>query len=221
MHGGPRAVFSRALLLFDLSEAPEEDGGRDPLSAVLLAGLGRVAFPRYTVCRAARIFQDRDDLIRSGPASGSRPQRTPRSAAETAVLFCSVPASRVHVAETTGGGGGRRGVSGYGGGGCKCFGSQVASAGSSVTLSWAWTRRKAGPAKTSSCVYSPACAHGTRRPPSGLRDLVNVCFDWQKVGFGRKRYRSYRKKKKYLGFVNKPSFYFIRKIHLAFPKRRF
>lgn len=79
-----------------------------------------------------------------------------------------------------------------------------------------------GNAKTSSCVYSPACAHGTCRPPSGLRDLVNVCFDWQKVGFGRKRYRSYRKKKKkYLGFVNKPSFYFIRKIHLAFPKRRF
>lgn len=119
VHGGPRAVFSRALLLFDLSEAAEEDGGRDPLSAVLLAGLGRVAFPRYTVCRAARIFQDRDDLIRSGPTSGSRPQRTPRSAAETAVLFCSVPASRVHVAETTGGGGGRRGVSGYGGRGCE------------------------------------------------------------------------------------------------------
>lgn len=70
VHGGPRAVFSRALLLFDLAEASEEDGGRDPLSAVLLAGLGRVAFPRYSVCRTARIFQDRDDLIRSGPVSG-------------------------------------------------------------------------------------------------------------------------------------------------------
>ncbi|XP_039709396.1 fanconi-associated nuclease 1 isoform X4 [Pteropus medius] len=65
VHGGPRAVFSRALLLFDLAEAPEEDSGRDPLAAVLLAGLGRVAFPRYTVSRTARIFQDRDDLIRA------------------------------------------------------------------------------------------------------------------------------------------------------------
>ncbi|XP_039709397.1 fanconi-associated nuclease 1 isoform X5 [Pteropus medius] len=69
VHGGPRAVFSRALLLFDLAEAPEEDSGRDPLAAVLLAGLGRVAFPRYTVSRTARIFQDRDDLIRYAAAT--------------------------------------------------------------------------------------------------------------------------------------------------------
>ncbi|ELK24169.1 Fanconi-associated nuclease 1 [Myotis davidii] len=65
---GPRAVFSRALLLFSLTDAPEEEdaacGGQGQLSTVLLADLGRVAFPRYTVSRRARVFQDRDDLLR-------------------------------------------------------------------------------------------------------------------------------------------------------------
>lgn len=66
---GPRAVFSRALLLFSLTEPLEEEeaacGGQGQLSTVLLVSLGRVSFPQYTVHRETRIFQDRDDLIRS------------------------------------------------------------------------------------------------------------------------------------------------------------
>ncbi|KAJ7397432.1 fanconi-associated nuclease 1 [Pitangus sulphuratus] len=64
---GPRAVFCRALLLFSLPEAGEEEeggsAGQGPLSAVLLASMGRTLFPRYTVSRSTRLFQDRDDLI--------------------------------------------------------------------------------------------------------------------------------------------------------------
>ncbi|XP_059533918.1 fanconi-associated nuclease 1 isoform X4 [Myotis daubentonii] len=78
---GPRAVFSRALLLFSLTDSPEEEdaacGGQGQLSTVLLASLGRVAFPRYTVSRRARVFQDRDDLLRwrglSPQVRGRRP----------------------------------------------------------------------------------------------------------------------------------------------------
>uniref|UniRef100_G1Q1Q0 Fanconi-associated nuclease n=1 Tax=Myotis lucifugus TaxID=59463 RepID=G1Q1Q0_MYOLU len=70
---GPRAVFSRALLLFSPTDSPEEEdaacGGQGQLSAVLLANLGRVAFPRYTVSRRARVFQDRDDLLRYAAAA--------------------------------------------------------------------------------------------------------------------------------------------------------
>ncbi|XP_059533920.1 fanconi-associated nuclease 1 isoform X6 [Myotis daubentonii] len=70
---GPRAVFSRALLLFSLTDSPEEEdaacGGQGQLSTVLLASLGRVAFPRYTVSRRARVFQDRDDLLRYAAAA--------------------------------------------------------------------------------------------------------------------------------------------------------
>uniref|UniRef100_A0A8B9WY93 Fanconi-associated nuclease n=1 Tax=Bos mutus grunniens TaxID=30521 RepID=A0A8B9WY93_BOSMU len=65
---GPRAVFSRALLLFSLSDMVEDEeaacGGQGQLSTVLLVNLGRLEFPRYTVNRKTPIFQDRDDLIR-------------------------------------------------------------------------------------------------------------------------------------------------------------
>lgn len=70
-------MFSRVLLLFSLTDSPEEEdaacGGQGQLSTVLLVNLGRVAFPRYTVRRHARVFQDRDDLLRS--ALGASPSR--------------------------------------------------------------------------------------------------------------------------------------------------
>ncbi|XP_054417943.1 fanconi-associated nuclease 1 [Pteronotus mesoamericanus] len=70
---GPRAVFSRVLLLFSLADSLEEEdascGGQGQLCTVLLVNLGRVAFPQYTVHRETRIFQDRDDLIRYAAAA--------------------------------------------------------------------------------------------------------------------------------------------------------
>uniref|UniRef100_A0ABI7X8W2 Fanconi-associated nuclease n=1 Tax=Felis catus TaxID=9685 RepID=A0ABI7X8W2_FELCA len=65
---GPRAVFSRVLLLFSLTDSMEDEeaacGGQGQLSTVLLVNLGRMEFPRYTINRKTQIFQDRDDLIR-------------------------------------------------------------------------------------------------------------------------------------------------------------
>lgn len=65
---GPRAVFSRVLLLFSLTESMELEeaasGGQTLLSTILIVNMGRMAFPQYTVLRSARIFQDREDLIR-------------------------------------------------------------------------------------------------------------------------------------------------------------
>ncbi|XP_070333780.1 fanconi-associated nuclease 1 isoform X3 [Odocoileus virginianus] len=70
---GPRAVFSRALLLFSLSDMVEDEeaacGGQGQLSTVLLVNLGRLEFPRYTINRKTPIFQDRDDLIRYAVAA--------------------------------------------------------------------------------------------------------------------------------------------------------
>ncbi|CAI9157758.1 unnamed protein product [Rangifer tarandus platyrhynchus] len=70
---GPRAVFSRALLLFSLSDMMEDEeaacGGQGQLSTVLLVNLGRLEFPRYTINRKTPIFQDRDDLIRYAVAA--------------------------------------------------------------------------------------------------------------------------------------------------------
>ncbi|XP_076847643.1 fanconi-associated nuclease 1 [Brachyhypopomus gauderio] len=64
----PRAVFSRVLLLFSLTDTLEEEemgaGGQGQLYTVLLVNSGHLAFPAYTVQRRANIFQDRDDLIR-------------------------------------------------------------------------------------------------------------------------------------------------------------
>ncbi|XP_011946708.1 PREDICTED: fanconi-associated nuclease 1 isoform X4 [Cercocebus atys] len=65
---GPRAVFSRILLLFSLTDSMEDEdaacGGQGQLSTVLLVNLGRMEFPTYTINRKTQIFQDRDDLIR-------------------------------------------------------------------------------------------------------------------------------------------------------------
>lgn len=70
---GPRAVFSRVLLLFSLTDSLEDEdaacGGQGQLSTVLLVNLGRMEFPRYTINRKTQIFLDRDDLIRYAAAA--------------------------------------------------------------------------------------------------------------------------------------------------------
>ncbi|NWI93466.1 FAN1 nuclease, partial [Pitta sordida] len=70
---GPRAVFSRILLLFSLPESVEDEeagsGGQGQLSTVLMANMGRTVFPSYTVNRITQVFQDRDDLIRYATAA--------------------------------------------------------------------------------------------------------------------------------------------------------
>ncbi|KAG3262704.1 FANCD2 and FANCI associated nuclease 1, transcript variant X1 [Ictidomys tridecemlineatus] len=70
---GPRAVFSRILLLFSLTDTMEDEeaacGGQGQLSTVLLVNLGRMEFPSYTVNRKTQIFQDREDLIRYAAAA--------------------------------------------------------------------------------------------------------------------------------------------------------
>ncbi|NXG31173.1 FAN1 nuclease, partial [Dromaius novaehollandiae] len=70
---GPRAVFSRVLLLFSLSESMEDEeagsGGQGQLSTVLMVNMGRMVFPSYTVNRKTEIFQDREDLIRYATAA--------------------------------------------------------------------------------------------------------------------------------------------------------
>nr|XP_020640395.1 fanconi-associated nuclease 1 [Pogona vitticeps] len=70
---GPRAVFSRVLLLFSLSDPMEDEeagsGGQGQLSTVLMVNMGRMVFPAYTVERRTPIFQDRDDFIRYATAA--------------------------------------------------------------------------------------------------------------------------------------------------------
>ncbi|KAM7396874.1 hypothetical protein PAMP_019880 [Pampus punctatissimus] len=65
---GSRAVFSRILLLFSLTDTLDEEemaaGGQSQLYTILLVNSGRLAFPDYTVQRTAKVFQDREDLIR-------------------------------------------------------------------------------------------------------------------------------------------------------------
>ncbi|XP_071352403.1 fanconi-associated nuclease 1 [Trachinotus anak] len=65
---GPRAVFSRILLLFSLTDTMDEEemaaGGQSQLFTILLVNSGRLTFPDYTVQRTAKVFQDREDLIR-------------------------------------------------------------------------------------------------------------------------------------------------------------
>ncbi|NXJ30039.1 FAN1 nuclease, partial [Dicrurus megarhynchus] len=69
---GPRAVFSRILLLFSLPESLEEEeagsAGQGLLSTVLRANMGHMVFPSYTVNRRTQVFQDREDLIRYATA---------------------------------------------------------------------------------------------------------------------------------------------------------
>ncbi|NXP14473.1 FAN1 nuclease, partial [Thinocorus orbignyianus] len=68
---GPRAVFSRILLLFSLSVEDEEAGsaGQGQLFTVLMVNMGRMVFPSYTVNRKTQVFQDREDLIRYATAA--------------------------------------------------------------------------------------------------------------------------------------------------------
>ncbi|NXE87028.1 FAN1 nuclease, partial [Menura novaehollandiae] len=67
---GPRAVFSRILLLFSLPESlEEEEAGQGLLSTVLRANMGQMVFPSYTVNRKTQVFQDREDLIRYATAA--------------------------------------------------------------------------------------------------------------------------------------------------------
>ncbi|XP_068169304.1 fanconi-associated nuclease 1 isoform X2 [Antennarius striatus] len=65
---GPRAIFSRILLLFSLTDTMDEEemaaGGQGQLFTILLVNSGRLAFPDYTVQRKVKVFQDREDLIR-------------------------------------------------------------------------------------------------------------------------------------------------------------
>ncbi|KAM9064338.1 fanconi-associated nuclease 1 [Sarcophilus harrisii] len=70
---GPRAVFSRILLLFSLTDSVEEEdaacGGQSQLFTVLMVNLGRMTFPSYTINRKTPIFQDKEDLIRYASAA--------------------------------------------------------------------------------------------------------------------------------------------------------
>ncbi|NXX52690.1 FAN1 nuclease, partial [Scopus umbretta] len=70
---GPRAVFSRILLLFSLPESMEDEeaasAGQGQLSTVLMVNMGRMVFPSYTVNRKTQVFQDREDLIRYATAA--------------------------------------------------------------------------------------------------------------------------------------------------------
>ncbi|KAF1589741.1 UNVERIFIED_CONTAM: Fanconi-associated nuclease 1, partial [Eudyptes robustus] len=70
---GPRAVFSRILLLFSLSESMEDEeagsAGQGQLSTLLMVNMGRMVFPSYTVNRKTQVFQDREDLIRYATAA--------------------------------------------------------------------------------------------------------------------------------------------------------
>ncbi|XP_048376681.2 fanconi-associated nuclease 1 [Stegostoma tigrinum] len=63
-----RAVFSRLLLLFNLTDYTDEEeaacAGQNQLFTVLLVNKGHVTFPNYTVLRKKKIFRHRDDLLR-------------------------------------------------------------------------------------------------------------------------------------------------------------
>ncbi|KAL4660774.1 fanconi-associated nuclease 1 [Arapaima gigas] len=68
VHKGPRAVFSRLLLLFSLTDSLDDEevgsGGQSQLYTILLVNSGQLVFPSYTIQRKAKVFQDRDELIR-------------------------------------------------------------------------------------------------------------------------------------------------------------
>ncbi|XP_072472773.1 fanconi-associated nuclease 1 [Notamacropus eugenii] len=73
IHKGPRAMFSRILLLFSLTDSVEEEdaacGGQGQLFTVLMVNLGRMSFPSYTINRKTPVFQDKEDLIRYASAT--------------------------------------------------------------------------------------------------------------------------------------------------------
>ncbi|CAH1253075.1 FAN1 [Branchiostoma lanceolatum] len=64
----PRAVFTRVLLLFNLSSAAEEEdkgsGGQQQLQTILMVKMGRVTYPDFTINRPTKIFNCREDLLR-------------------------------------------------------------------------------------------------------------------------------------------------------------
>lgn len=68
LHGAPRAVFSRILLLFSLTDTMDEEemaaAGQSQLYTILLVNSGRLAFPDYTVQRMAKVYREREDLIK-------------------------------------------------------------------------------------------------------------------------------------------------------------
>ncbi|XP_071611064.1 fanconi-associated nuclease 1 isoform X1 [Heliangelus exortis] len=70
---GPRALFSRILLLFSLPDSMEDEeagsAGQGQLFTVLMVNMGRMVFPSYTVNRKTQVFQDREDLIRYATAA--------------------------------------------------------------------------------------------------------------------------------------------------------
>lgn len=47
-----------------MDEEETAAGGQSQLFTILLVNSGRLAFPDYTVQRKAKVFQDREDLIR-------------------------------------------------------------------------------------------------------------------------------------------------------------
>lgn len=63
-----RAVFSRVLLLYSLTQPMDEEdaacAGQNQLSTLLMVNMGRLTFPHYTIHREAKIFQNREDLLR-------------------------------------------------------------------------------------------------------------------------------------------------------------
>ncbi|XP_078055931.1 fanconi-associated nuclease 1 [Mustelus asterias] len=71
-----RAVFSRVLLLFNLTELTDEEeaasAGQSQLSTVILVNMGHVTFPTYTVLRERKIFRHRADLLRYAEAVHSQ-----------------------------------------------------------------------------------------------------------------------------------------------------
>ncbi|KAI8508095.1 Fanconi-associated nuclease 1 [Branchiostoma belcheri] len=63
-----RAVFTRVLLLFNLSSTAEEEekgsGGQQQLQTILMVKMGKVTYPDFTINRPTKIFNSREDLLR-------------------------------------------------------------------------------------------------------------------------------------------------------------
>ncbi|XP_078656371.1 fanconi-associated nuclease 1-like isoform X2 [Branchiostoma floridae x Branchiostoma belcheri] len=63
-----RAVFTRVLLLFNLSSTTEEEekgsGGQQQLQTILMVKMGKVTYPDVAINRPTRIFNSREDLLR-------------------------------------------------------------------------------------------------------------------------------------------------------------